>query len=73
MLTQWHVAMNDDIILLKQLEMLKEEHRVLDDELQELTGGWQDEMRLARLKKKKLQLRDQIAELEALIYPDVPA
>jgi hypothetical protein len=65
--------MNDDIILLKQLEMLKEEHRVLDDELQELTGGWQDEMRLARLKKKKLQLRDQIAELEALIYPDVPA
>ncbi len=73
MYTQWQVAMNDDIVLLKQLDELKEQHRILDQEIQQLAGGWESELQLARLKKRKLQLRDMIATLEVEIYPDMPA
>lgn len=71
MYTQWQVSMNDDVVLFKQLDELKEQHRQLDIEIQELAG--QDEMQVARLKKRKLQLRDQIMTLEVEIYPDQPA
>jgi hypothetical protein len=74
MYTQWHVTMNDDIVIFKQLDDLKEQHRQLDDEIRELQmGGAIDEMQVARLKKRKLQLRDQIMTLEVEIYPDQPA
>ncbi|MES2984896.1 MAG: YdcH family protein [Pseudomonadota bacterium] len=63
--------MNDDIVLFKQLDDLKDQHRQLDEEIRQLTG--QDEMLVARLKKRKLQLRDQIMTLEVEIYPDQPA
>lgn len=71
MYSQWQVTMNDDVMLLKQLDELKEQHRQLDEEIKALTG--QDEMAVARLKKRKLQLRDMIATLEVEIYPDMPA
>lgn len=74
MYTQWQVAMNDDIVLLKQLDELKEQHRQLDEEIKALgDDAWQHEMQIARLKKRKLQLRDMIATLEVEIYPDMPA
>ena len=71
MVTQWQVAMNDDIVIVKQLDELKEQHRQLDEEIRQLSG--QDEMLMARLKKRKLQLRDQIQTLEFEIYADEPA
>lgn len=73
MYMQWHNAMNDEIVLVKKLDELKDEHRELDREIRqmELTGA--DEMSIARKKKRKLQLRDQIATLEVEIYPDQPA
>ena len=71
MYTQWQVAMNDDIVILKQIDELKEQHRQLDEEIKALTGS--DEMQVARLKKRKLQLRDMITTLEVEIYPDQPA
>lgn len=74
MYTQWQVAMNDDIVILKQLDELKEQHRQLDEEIKALgDDGWQNEMQIARLKKRKLQLRDMISTLEIEIYPDQPA
>lgn len=73
MYSQWQVAMNDDIVLIKQLDELKEQHRKLDEEIKLFDGTVGGEMQLARLKKRKLQLRDMIATLEAEIYPDVPA
>lgn len=74
MYTQWQVAMNDDIVIFKQLDDLKEQHRQLDEEIREIQlAGSGDEMQVARLKKRKLQLRDQIMTLEVEIYPDQPA
>lgn len=74
MYTQWQVTMNEPIFLFKQLDDLKEQHRQLDEEIRQiqiLDAG--DEMQIARLKKRKLQLRDQIMTLEVEIYPDQPA
>lgn len=73
--SQWQVTMNDDVVLLKQLDDLKEQHRQLDKEINELAAadGFKDEMAVARLKKRKLQLRDMIATLEIDLFPDMPA
>jgi len=66
--------MNDDIVIVKQLDELKDLHRELDEEIRELQmSPVPDELMLARLKKRKLQLRDQIMTLEVEIYPDEPA
>ncbi len=73
MYNPWQATMNDDIVLIKQLDELKDQHRQLDEEINQLMGAGQDEMQLARLKKRKLQLRDQIMTLEVEIYPDMPA
>lgn len=74
MYTHWQAAMNDEIVMFKQLDDLKDQHRQLDEEIKELQSlGSPDEMAIARLKKRKLQLRDQIMTLEVEIYPDQPA
>lgn len=65
--------MNDDVVIFKQLDDLKEQHRVLDHEIKRLEGSPFGEMQIARLKKRKLQLRDEIALLESELYPDMPA
>ncbi len=72
MILGWHVPMNDEITLIKQLEELKSQHRDLDQEITSVTESW-DELRLARLKKEKLKLRDRIYALESELYPDQPA
>ena len=74
MFSQWQSTMNDDIVIFKQLDDLKDQHRQLDEEIRQIQlAGAPDEMLVARLKKRKLQLRDQIATLEVEIYPDQPA
>ncbi len=50
----------------QQLERLRMEHRDLDEVVDLLIkSGHKDEMKIQRLKKKKLHLRDQIARLES--------
>ncbi len=74
MYSQWHATMNDEIVLFKQLDELKEEHRMLDREIRELElSPLRDDLQIARRKKRKLQLRDMIMTLEVEIYPDQPA
>ncbi len=50
------------------------EHRDLDIAIQKLVEdpGY-DQLRLRRLKKRKLQLKDNIAKLKSLLIPDMPA
>lgn len=57
-----------------RLVELREEHRALDSAifaLQEQSGG--DALQLARLKKRKLVLRDQIQWIEDRLTPDIIA
>jgi hypothetical protein len=53
---------------------LEAEHRELDHLIEQLQqDGSRDELQIRRLKKRKLQLKDQIATLQAQLSPDVPA
>ena len=60
--------------LRKRLEGLKIEHRDLDVAIIALgNGATVDQLQLARLKKRKLRLRDQIALIEDHLIPDIIA
>jgi hypothetical protein len=53
---------------------LKQEHRDLDVAIARLQTDIQaDELAVKRLKKRKLQLKDNIAKLEWALIPDEPA
>jgi hypothetical protein len=53
---------------------LRQEHRDLDDAISALVGqGAFNQLQVQRLKKRKLQLKDQIAKLESALYPDIIA
>lgn len=63
-----------ELALRNKLEMLRERHRNLDDAILKISQNQQvDELQLRRLKKDKLMLRDQIAMLEDMLYPDIIA
>ncbi|QQR70088.1 MAG: DUF465 domain-containing protein [Alphaproteobacteria bacterium] len=56
------------------LQRLKTEHRDLDDVIVALSAtAWHDEVRMQRLKRRKLQVRDAIREIESDILPDIIA
>jgi hypothetical protein len=64
----------DDITIEKELDFLKEQHRDIDIKINDLIDSpFQDQLRMMRLKKEKLQLKDQIVALESEIYPDIIA
>lgn len=57
-----------------KLHELRIEHRDLDQVIQHLTQNPPpDQLLVPRLKKRKLHLKDQILEIEALLIPDEPA
>jgi hypothetical protein len=65
--------MVDDAIE-QRLAELRMEHRDLDSALESLAERRPyDPLQLQRLKKRKLILKDQIAELEDQLYPDIIA
>ncbi len=64
--------------LKKKLELLKTEHRDLDAAIAALTEAARDSLsadmlQIARLKKRKLRLKDQIAIIEDTLLPDIIA
>lgn len=65
--------MNDDGVQ-RLLEELKEEHRDLDDAIEALRARVVvDQLQIARLKKKKLVLKDRINRLSDQLIPDIIA
>jgi hypothetical protein len=65
--------MNDDDPR-ELLEFLKSEHRRLDEEIILLrASGNCDQLELARMKKRKLGLKDEIQLLSDRIIPDIIA
>ena len=65
--------MNDDDPR-QVVELLKAEHRRLDEEITALReAGTSDQLEIARLKKRKLLLKDEIQILTDRIIPDIIA
>ncbi len=66
--------MNFEEMLRVKLEVLRREHRDLDEAIMalEITGR-PDQLTLRRLKKQKLALKDQIVKLEDRRIPDIIA
>jgi hypothetical protein len=57
-----------------KLAELAQEHRDLDAAIAALiASGANDQIQLTRLKKRKLQLKDQIARIEDALLPDIIA
>ena len=53
---------------------LEIEHRDLDAAIEHLAEApGSDDLQLRRLKKRKLQLKDQIIQLKIQLVPDIPA
>jgi hypothetical protein len=60
--------------LRSQIVALREERQDLDDAVRALEAlPMPDQLQIARLKKKKLTLRDQITKLEDRLTPDIIA
>jgi hypothetical protein len=61
-------------IMRVKLEVLRREHRDLDDAIHALEErGTADPLTLRRLKKQKLQLKDRIARIQDVLTPDIIA
>ena len=57
-----------------RLDELRVEHRDLDDVIDRLVDDPNlDQIRLSRMKKRKLQLKDIMARLESKLIPDLNA
>jgi hypothetical protein len=66
--------MSHEDVLRVRLEVLRREHRDLDDAIAALHDAVNpDQLTLKRLKKQKLQLKDQIARIEDELIPDILA
>ena len=60
--------------LRKRLEQLRIEHRDLDAAIAALSAlESPDQLQIARLKKRKLQLRDRMSAIEDELIPDIIA
>ena len=66
--------MNDDETIQQQLDSLKAEHRLLDGQIAAIIAeGASDQLELARLKKRKLRLKDEIQLIADRNIPDIIA
>jgi len=58
----------------KRVVELKLEHRDLDDAIEVMIAtGTFEELKIKRMKRRKLQLKDDIARLENTLIPDILA
>ena len=65
---------NNQDQMVAQLHQLESEHRDLDDVIERLGDDKPfDQLKLQRLKKRKLVLKDEIAKLRSRILPDIIA
>ena len=66
------VTRPDEVGLRAKLAELMQEHRDLDAAIEALRGS-PDQLQLTRLKKRKLQLKDQITKINDQLLPDIIA
>jgi hypothetical protein len=66
--------MSDEDVLRRKLDELKIEHRDLDEVIDQIAHQFPyDQLKLQRLKKRKLVLKDLIARMESRLVPDIIA
>jgi hypothetical protein len=64
----------DDLIIKERLAVLRVEHRDLDASVDALlVAAHVDQLQIARLKKRKLAIKDEISSLETRLIPDIIA
>ena len=64
----------DEKEIVRRLEAVRTEHRDLDAAIDALLAtGTSDQLQIARLKKRKLMLRDELVLLEDQLIPDIIA
>lgn len=69
-----HVMTADQAAQKRKLEELKVEHRDLDDVIARLSAQVPvDQLQIARLKKRKLALKDEMTRIESSMLPDIIA
>jgi len=66
------VTAPEQVALRAKLAELMQEHRDLDTAIHALIGS-HDMLQLTRLKKRKLQLKDQITKIQGQLLPDIIA
>lgn len=68
------LSMKNDDVLRVELEVFRREHRDLDEAISAMVErGTSDQLTLQRLKKRKLRLKDLIAQIEDRLTPDIIA
>ena len=67
------VTKPDEVALRARLATLVQEHRDLDAAIDAMVKSGGDQLALSRLKKRKLQLKDEIAEINTALLPDIIA
>ena len=68
------IEMSHEDVLRVKLEVLRREHRDLDDAIAALHDAVNpDQLTLRRLKKQKLMLKDRISRIEDELTPDIIA
>jgi hypothetical protein len=66
--------MKSEEVLRVELEVFRREHRDLDEAIHAMEETHRaDQLRLRRLKKQKLALKDKIAQIEDQLTPDIIA
>ncbi|MGE4220896.1 MAG: YdcH family protein [Alphaproteobacteria bacterium] len=66
--------MEDQEDIRQRLEALRMEHNDLDDAIDRIAASPPfDQIKLQRLKKRKLLLKDEMARLESMLIPDIIA
>ena len=64
----------EEKVLREKLAELRQEHRDLDSAILALEeSAVRDQLQLTRMKKRKLQLKDLISRIEAVLLPDIIA
>jgi hypothetical protein len=73
-MTSSGVTNPDEVEARAKLATLVQEHRDLDAAIEALSqSGVPDQFAMARLKKRKLQLKDEITEINNSLLPDIIA
>ena len=68
------LSMKNDDVLRVEIEVFRREHRDLDEAIRAMVErGTSDQLTLQRLKKRKLRLKDLIAQIDDRLTPDIIA